>query len=254
MWNLETLALAGLTVGVRVGTMAAFAPFLGAAVVPLKVRAGLVAALTLLLFPVYAPEQMSLASLNWAAFLMSEVTVGLLLGFSLHVVFEGARLAGQVLGFQAGFSLAHVFDPSSSAGSPVFSVFFQIFALLLFLQMDVHLWLVRGMAKSFEYVPPGTALSSGALVTRLAEVAGGMWLAAVQMAAPALAVLLLADLAMGFMAKASPQWPVLFAGVSVKSLLVFVVLGSAVLFWPTALEAQFTRAVGFGEQLLGLAR
>lgn len=251
---IQDLATAALMSGVRIGTLVMFAPFLGSAAVPYRVRAGLAAALALVLIPVAVPVQSPVESVNWIAFLLSEVTVGLLLAFGLHVVFEGVRLAGQMVGFQAGLSLAHVFDPATAAGSPVFSVFFRIIAVLLFLQLDMHLWIVRGLAKSFEYIPPGTAFASEAMIVRLGEVAGAMWLVAVQMAAPALAVLLLADLAMGFMSKASPQWPVLYAGISVKAVLVFAVLGGAVAFWPAALEARFTEAIGFSEELLGLVK
>ena len=258
--SLEINLAPALLVAVRIAALLAVVPFLGSRVIPVRIKMGLGLALTLLLAPVYAPpgamlESLeSLESFHWGRFLLSEVVAGLLLGFALHLVFEAVRIAGQLMGVQAGFSLVNLFDPQSNAATPVLGVFLKMTALLLFLQMDVHLWIVRGLAKSFEYVPPGTALFGGAAAEKLMQVAGGMWLAALQMAAPVLLATVLADIAMGFMAKASPQLPVLLMGVSVKVVIVFVVLGGAVAFWPGMLETQFVRAIGFSEQLLGLAR
>lgn len=255
--SLEINLAPALLVAVRIATLLAVVPFLGSRVIPVRIKMGLGLALTLLLAPGYASQSAtleSLESINWGRFLLSEVTAGLLLGFALHLVFEAVRIAGQLMGVQAGFSLVNLFDPQSNASTPVLGLFLKTTAMLLFLQMDVHLWIVRGLAKSFEYVPPGTALFGGAAAEKLMQVAGGMWLAALQMAAPVLLATVLADIAMGFMAKASPQLPVLLVGVSVKAAIVFVVLGGAVAFWPGMLETQFSRAIGFSEQLLGLAR
>ena len=253
-WHLENNLLASFLVAVRIGALMAFVPFLGSRAVPARVKAGLLAALTLLLAPVYAPQGASFESIHWGRFLLGELTAGLLLGLSLLAVFEGVRIAGQLLGFQAGFSLARLFDPQSNADAPVLSVFFQTLAILVFLQLDVHLWVLRGLAKSFEYIPLGTAIPTEAVAAKAIQVTAGMWLAGVQMAGPALLATMLADVVMGFMSKASPQLPVLLMGISVKALIVFLVLGGVVAFWPGVLEGQFARAIGFTEELLGLAR
>ena len=63
-------------------------------------------------------------------------------------------MAGQILGFQLGYSLVNVIDPQTQVDTPVLSVFHQAVVLLLFLQLGVHRWLLRGLAKSFEYLPP----------------------------------------------------------------------------------------------------
>ena len=54
-----------------------------------------------------------------------------------------------------GTVLATVFDPQTNADTPVLSEFLQMAALLIFLQLDVHHWLLRALVRSFAYLPPG---------------------------------------------------------------------------------------------------
>lgn len=250
----EAVLVPAFMVSVRIAALMTFAPFLGSLAVPARVKAGLTAMLTLLLYPLYAPAAVSLESVNWVQFAISEVTVGLLLGLTLHFVFDGLRLAGEAVGFQVGFSIATLFDPQSNANAPVLSVLHQIITILIFLQLDIHHWLLRGLAKSFEYIPLGTASPTDAMIEALLQIVGGLWLVAVQIAAPIIAVTMLADVAMGFMGKAAPQLPVLFVGLSVKVVLALLVWSGTVMLWPNLLEGYFMRAVGYSEWLLGLTR
>jgi flagellar biosynthetic protein FliR len=135
----------------------------------------------------------------------------------------------------------------------VLSVFHQLFALLVFLQLDVHHWILRGIVKSFDYVPVGSVVISPAVVHQLFRAAGGMWLAGVQIAAPLLFATVLIDVAVGFLSKASPQLPAMLLSIPLKSLVGYVVLGVATGLWPGVFEKQFTLAVGWSERLLHLA-
>ena len=252
--GLERVIAQAMFVGVRIGMLMVFAPFFGSLGISARVKAGLTIALTALLYPVYAPHTLDLNRLNWCRVVGSEVVVGLILGLTLSFVFEGAELAGQILGFELGYSLVNVIDPQTQVDTPVLSIFHQLVVLLLFLQLGVHHWLLRGLAKSFEYLPPGVASATPAATDALLRAAGGMLIVAVQIAAPALAATLLADLALGLIGKASPQLPVLFMGLSVKALVGFLALAGALRFWPVLMERYFLRALQTMEHLLHLAR
>jgi flagellar biosynthesis protein FliR len=65
---------------------------------------------------------------------------------------------------------------------------------------------------------------------------------------------LVADVALGFLGKASPQLPVLFIGIAVKNLLGLAVLMAAMAYWPRMFNQQFARLIHVSEQLLHLAR
>ena len=93
--------------------------------------------------------------------MLSEALIGMLLGLAVQFVFEAAQLAGQVMGMQVGYGLVNILDPNTQVDTPVLSVFSQTMAMLIFLQLGVHRWLVRALAASFTYLPAGTALATG---------------------------------------------------------------------------------------------
>jgi flagellar biosynthetic protein FliR len=240
--------------GARVSGLMVFCPFLGSEAVALPVKAGLTLLLTVVLHPLHGPAGLGLGPWQWAQVALEEAMIGLVLGLVANFLFEAALLAGQILGVQIGYSLANVFDPQTQADTPVLSEFHRMAALLIFLQLDVHHWLVRSMVRSFSYLPPGKTIATLAAVTGVLHAAGGIFLAGVQIAAPSLVATLVADMALGFLGKASPQLPVLFIGLAVKNLVGLTVMIAAIAYWPRMFNQQFAQAIQTAEKLLHLAR
>lgn len=252
--HFEELLAAAVFPGARVSGLMVFCPFLGSDAVPIPVKAGFTLLVTALLYPLHGPATLALGSWQWARVALGEVVVGLLLGLVANFLFDSALLAGQILGAQIGYSIATVFDPQTQADTPVLSEFHRMAVLLIFLQCDVHHWLLRSLVRSFAYLPPGGAAVTLALSSGLLHAAGGIFLAGVQIAAPSLAATLVADIALGFLGKASPQLPVLFIGLAVKNLLGLTVLVAAMAYWPRLFNQQFARSIRLAEHLLHLAR
>lgn len=75
-----------------------------------------------------------------------------------------------------------------------------------------------------------------------------------QIAAPGLVATLVADVALGFLGKASPQLPVLFVGLAVKNLLGLAVLIAVVAYWPHTFSERFAASIALGERLLHVTR
>jgi len=247
--HLDALVMAALLVGLRVGGLMLSAPFLSSPGIPIPQKAGLTLALTALLYPVSGRLALAPDQIGWAEMAIAETALGLLLGLAAQFVVEAAQVAGQLLGFQAGYSLVTLLDPQTQADTPVMSTFFELLALLLFLQLGVDHWLLRALAASFAYLPAGAALARLQAGASLLETAGGIWLLGMQLAAPVVAATLVVDVGLGFLAKASPQMPILFIGLSIKTLLSLLVLGGALLLWPRIFETRFAAAVGLGERL-----
>jgi flagellar biosynthetic protein FliR len=252
--QLEALLAGAVFTGARISGLMVFCPFLGSDAVPMPVKAGLTLLLTFLLHPLHGPAALSLGAWQWARIALGEAMVGLLVGLVANFLFESALLAGQVLGVQIGYSLANVFDPQTNADTPALSEFHQMAALLIFLQLDVHHWLFRALVRSFAYLPAGAASVTLAVAGGVLHAAGGIFLAGVQIAAPSLVATLVADMALGFLGKASPQLPVLFIGLAVKNLVGLSVLLAAMAYWPRMFNQQFTQGIQAAERLLHLAK
>jgi flagellar biosynthesis protein FliR len=250
---LEPAIAAWMTAGARVSGLLMVAPFLGSAGVPAQVKVGLALLLTLFLVPL-VPHPATLAAPALVVLLLGEFIIGLLLGFTLQIFFEAGQLAGQVCGVQMGYSLSSIINPDSQADSPVLSTFHELVVLLLFIQLSVPHWLLRGLARSFAYLPPGNLSLTWPVVHALLEFTAGMFVAGLQIAAPVLVASLFADIALGFVGKASPQLPVLFVGISIKNLLGLALFCGAIAFWPRFFDARFGRALEASERILKLAR
>ena len=187
--------------------------------IPARIKAVLVLALTFLLFPVVG-KQIAPASLSdWPILILSEFIVGVGMGIATNIVFEAAQLAGQVLGMQMGYSLVNILDPQTQVDTTVVAMFYQSIVMLLFLQMDVHYWLLRAVGNSYRYVPPGTAHLGSLYTLAVVKMVGQIFALGVQIAAPVLAATLAADIVLGLLGKASPQMPLMLLGPAVKSLL-----------------------------------
>jgi flagellar biosynthetic protein FliR len=243
-----------LLVGARVSALMVFAPFLASATISPRIKAAFTVALTALIYPVVAPGLPALSAARGWQVAGGEFVVGLIMGITLQFVFEGVELAGQIVGFQVGHSLANLINPLSDTETPILANFYQAVALLIFLQLDVHHWMLRGLVKSFQYCPPGTVVANPWVAEQIWRAAGGMLVIAVQIAIPTLLATLLIDISLGFLGRASPQLPVLFVGISVKSIVAFLVVMGTLRFWPGLLERYFGEALATSEQLMHLAR
>ncbi len=253
-FHLDQLLAAAVFVGARVAGLMVYCPFLGSSAIPAPLKASLTVLITALLYPLHGPLQLDLNSWQWAGVALSETLIGLLLGLTANFMMEAPLMAGQILGVQMGYSLATLFDPQTNADTPVLAEFHNLAALLIFLQLNVHHWLLRAVVSSFAYLPAGAALASYAAAGSLLHATGGIFLAGVQIAAPALVATLVADVGLGFLGKASPQLPVLFIGLAVKNLLGLTLLIGLVALWPQSFAERFAGSIALGEKLLHLSR
>ena len=252
---LEGTIAAWMVAGARVSGVFVVAPFLGSAALPPRIKIGFAFLVTVFMVP-FVPANVSVFPTTAAMIvvLLGEFTIGFFLGFTLQLIFEAGQIAGQVCGVQMGYSLASIVNPDNSqADSAVLSTFYELILLLLFIQLDVPHWLLRGLARSFEYLPPGHFSLTWPTVSALLKCVAGVWVAGVQIAAPVLVASLLADVALGFIGKASPQLPILFVGISLKNLLGLSLLCGAVAYWPRFFDARFGRALDASERILRLA-
>jgi flagellar biosynthesis protein FliR len=250
--HLDQLVAAAVFIAARVSGLMVFCPFFGNSAIPAPLKAGITMLITMLLYPVRGPLRVDLGSWEWAGIAVSEVAIGLVLGLTANFMMEAALLAGQSLGVQMGYSLAALFDPTTQAETPVLAEFHQLAALLIFLQCGVHHWLLRAIVRSFAYLPTGVSIGTAAVTGGLLRAAGGIFLSGLQIAAPVLAATLVADVALGFLAKASPQMPVLFIGLAVKNLLGLAMLMALMAYWPQSFSERFADSIALAERLLHL--
>lgn len=254
--DIESLLLANLDkavlIGARVGMLMVFAPFFGSAAIPRPVKAAITVGITAVLLPSFHafPPVPDLAA--WVSILLGEALVGLVIGLVMNLAFEGIEMAGTIAGFQLGYSLETSIDPNTQAASPVMAVFYQTLALLFFLQLGFHRWMLLCLSKSYSYLPVGAARMSGAGMLTLMRDSGRIFLIGVELAVPILVVTILTDVSLGFINKAAPQFPVVFTSISIKILLGVGLLVITLGFWPSLMGGYFGWALSATERVLHL--
>lgn len=242
-----------LTIGMRLTGLMLFAPFFGSVAIPARVKAILVLALTALLYPITSAKMPIIAVSQWPTLVFGELLIGLGVGVTANLVFDGVQMAGQITSTQMGFSLINLLDPQTQVESTVMAMFHQTIAMLIFLRLGVHFWLLRALAHSFDYLPPLSGHFGGAFVSGILHAAGGVFSIGIQIAAPVLAATLVADVTLGLLGKASPQLPLLVLGPALKSVLGIAVLITALKYWPGLFENLFIKSITTTDKLLHLA-
>ncbi len=225
-------------VAIRLSGLMVFAPVFSSQAIAARTKAVFLLAMSVLLAPVAAALPSAHAELG-AGSIAGELGVGLLFGFTLSMLDEMLSFAGQVLGFQFSFSLVNVLDPNSSIQTPLLGQMFTLFGTLVLLGAGLDRVLVAALMRSFAAVPVGGALLGARTGLAVVGMAGGIFAAALELAAPVLAATMLIEIAIALLGKLSPQLPVLALTVPVKTVAGCVVLLGSLALWPRFIEARF---------------
>jgi flagellar biosynthetic protein FliR len=121
-------------------------------------------------------------------------------------------MAGQLAGIQMGIGLSNLIDPQTQEHITSLAQWQNLLALLIFLSIDGHHLLIRAVADSFRVLPLGGGIPSPEGFGMVVDLAGGLFVIALKVAAPVLVLLLLVNAAMGVLAKLIPQLNVFIVG------------------------------------------
>jgi flagellar biosynthetic protein FliR len=202
-----------LLVFLRVAAMASVAPLLGHRAVPPPHRAALGLLVAMVVAPTLGPGPA--ASRTASALVLaiaSEILIGLAIGFVAFLVVAAANSAGEVIGFSGGLSLAAAYDPSLGQQSNVLSRFMDVSVTLLFLAINGHHLLLRAVSASFAWLAPGQVTQAAAPAGGLAVLGGKVLRSGVELAAPALGLLLVVNVVLALLARVAPQMNVFSVG------------------------------------------
>ncbi len=244
------LAAMALTL-VRVSGMVAFAPFFSSTALPLRTKAVFVGAVAYLMAPLVAALPMAQITISFSA-LLGELAVGLVYGLTLTLLTEMMLFAGQIAGVQFSFSAVNLLDPTSSIQTPLLGDLFQLMGTLVVIAAGMDRILLASMVRSFRAVPLGCYALPPTTAAAIVRAAGGIFLAAVELAAPVLAATMLVEVAVSLLGKLSPQLPVMSLTVPLKTLTGFALLTGSLALWPRFIEARFAGLLDLAERLIAV--
>jgi flagellar biosynthetic protein FliR len=211
--------LAFLLVLVRLAGLFTFLPLPGARQLLLPAKIALTAVLTFALFPFWPrhlPAQPGPGELLlWVA---REAALGLAIGVVVSLISESVTLAAQLVATQAGYSYATSIDPNSEADSGVLIVLAQLFASLLFFALGLHRRVLAGIAATLEALPPGGDWTLRVAPDTVISLGSATFHAALSLALPVIAILLILDLALALLARINQQLQLLSIAFPAKML------------------------------------
>jgi flagellar biosynthetic protein FliR len=190
----------------RMGAFLMVLPFFSATNFPAMLRVGLAALAALLLAPQLPPLAIShLDLLGLVGLCVREIAIGLLFGFFARAVFFTADVAGIIISNELGLSMGSIMDPSSRQPEQVPGLILFFLATITMLSLDLHHGLLLGFAKSFELLPLGAGHLSTSLFETVVARIGQIFVVAVQISAPVMAVSFCITIFFAVMSRAVPQ-------------------------------------------------
>lgn len=191
----------------RISGLLVAAPVLGSRTFPVRAKAGLAVLMAILVTPSIPALGETLPSdpFEYGILALGEVSIGLMMGLMLTLVFAAVQVAGQVIDMLSGFALMNVFNPALETQVPIFGFFLYILAALYLLAVDGHHLMLRALVGTFRGIPLGGFVARPALLGAVTSWGTVMFVDGLLLAAPVAGALLLAYVTMGLMGRVVPQ-------------------------------------------------
>lgn len=205
--------------------MAIFPPFAWRGI-PAPVRVYFALVISFLIALIWQGERpvMPAGDLLFVLAVAREMIAGLILGFFVSLFLSLFLMAGQFMDHMAGLTMGGVFDPLFGSQVTFIGQFLYFFAIVIFLTVNGHHPLLLALQESFQIIPLAGPWFSPELPQQFFKLFAGVYLLAFQIAAPVIIVLLILDIALGFLSRAMPQIHIFIISFSMKIILALVLL------------------------------
>lgn len=237
-WLRSPAVVAGIQLGslltARILPLVVLSPIFGGQAVPARVRFSFAVLFGLALgFVSDQSPRAPAATTVIILLIVKELLVGAFLAMLVSMAFQSFAIFGALVDQARGQGAITIHDPHANHDETVFGVFSAQLATVVFLTIGGHRVLLSALSDSFrlmpvhEWVP--TAFQGAPLAFALVSSAADMLSVGVRLAAPAMIVALVVDLAGGLIARVAQQIDVGSQSMTLKGMLVlgvtFLALG-----------------------------
>lgn len=249
--ELSEAAISGYLLAlVRASAWLLIMPPFGGRMIPMQVKIGFAAALALAVGPKMAQHGVPLEVVPLMGATVLQVGAGLALGYVGVILFSVVQAAGGMIDSFSGFNMAQMVDPSSNSMVSVFGRFYQVLAITLLFSINGHILLVRGFLASFDATSL-TSFNLDAMAELFTADLGRFLIAALEIAAPLVAALMLTELALAVLSRAAPNMNVFVLGMPLKMVVTIGLAAVAIPLLPSAIEALVEPMIRQGLQVVG---
>lgn len=240
----------------RISPVILMTPPVNSSGVPMRVRGLLVLAIAVLLTPTIQSTATVMPSdlPHMCIALGGEILLGTLLGSVVLLAITCLQLAGQAIGYLAGFDFAVSVDPGSSEEMPVLSNLLGLLAMAIWLLLGGHRQLLQCALDSFSRYPAGAVIFEDSWLFELELVLRHTFEVGLRAAAPIAVALLLSNIVTGLLARTLPQLNILSIGfnLNVSALLIALTIGLGSLTW--VYQAELVVWLDSCHEIIGVSR
>lgn len=195
-----------LLVFLRVSAFLLVLPFFSVANFPVTLRVALGALTALLLAPLLAPFSLAHLGLpNLLGLMAQEISIGLLMGFISRMVFYAADLAGNFVSAELGLNMGVILNPLEGHSSQVPGMVLFFLASVVMFTLDLHHWVLAGFQQTYSVLPMGGAGLSSGLFEVVVRHTSRIFVVALQISAPIIAVSFVVTLVFSILSRAVSQ-------------------------------------------------
>lgn len=209
----------------RILALLAVAPPFSNAALPRRVRLALALAVSLALVPALPPiPPVAPASGAGLLILAQQMLIGFAMGFAMRLVVAAIDFAGELVSLQMGLGFATFYDPDSASQTPVLAEFLAMLGVLVLFSINGHLMILATLAQSFTVLPIGGTALAAASWSNLVHAGAVIFVSGLLLALPAVAALLITNVALGVLTRAAPQLNLFAVGFPITLIGGFVML------------------------------
>lgn len=240
-----------LWVLLRVSALISIAPLFGARGIPRRWQVLAALVISLVIAPTLPPPPaVDPFSIEGVFLIAQQLLIGLVMGFVLGMVLASFIQAGEAMSQGMGLGFAQTIDPQNGVSVPLISQLLSIVAMLLFIALDGPALMIKLLADSFVWLPIAPVGLQAEDFWRIVGFAQAMFVNAVLLALPVIISLLMVNLAMGVITRASPQLNIFSVGFPATLLIGMFLIWVSSPTWVPNLEQFLHQTLLFLSQLL----
>jgi flagellar biosynthesis protein FliR len=198
-------------------------------------------------------QHVPLDVMSLVALIAKEFLVGLAFSYALSVLFAAVSAAGSLADTLIGFSFGALVDPVTGNNASVLSQAYSLVGIAVFIAINGDAWVIQGLNHTYDLVPLTGTPALGSMVAGVQHAFSGIFIAAVELAAPVMLAVIITDAAFGAVARVVPQLNVFAVGFPAKVTVGLLIIGVSLPFAAGWISDQLQESVSAALQSLRVA-
>ena len=189
---------------------------------PAAIRFSVSISISLVIYFILPDIALVTSVLEFSISILKEIILGVSLAYVSKLIFGIVEIAGTLIDFQVGFSMASVYDPSAGKQLSNYGRIYYWLSIIVFFIMDMHHKMIEALIRSFDYFPLVVSEVNRGGVAEIVSVFSQVFALGFKLAVPIIVVVLVTDIVLGIISRTIPQINVLMLGMPMKTGISFI--------------------------------